>query len=169
MNSKSVISILGGGAILLGCFLPAVRAPIVGSMSYFVGDGKIVAAISVAIIILALCKRVGWAALCAALAALVAAVDFSAMEHRLSMPDADNAIANMLVKATSPGEAWAVIAIGVIAAFVAVFIPCNVEHAQPKSRSWYLENVVREERQRQQARQEPKLEKWAEGDRQWDN
>ena len=106
----------------MGCFLPVIHAPIIGSVSYMAGDGKIVAVLGGLIVVLALCQRVGWAALCGALAAAVAAYDLNAVLAKLShVPD--NPIASLFVKAASPGEAWPVIGLGIVAVLVALFVP----------------------------------------------
>ncbi|MBV9673914.1 MAG: hypothetical protein JO076_13960 [Verrucomicrobia bacterium] len=123
MNRKSLISVAGGAAILLGCLLPVMHVPILGSISYLAGEGKIVACLGVAIIVLALFKRVGWAAGIGIIAAIVAAVDFSTVLEKLGSVPTDNPIAEAMVRACSPGEAWAVIALGIIAVVVALFVP----------------------------------------------
>ena len=86
------------------------------------GDGKIVAVLGGLIVVLALCQRVGWAALCGALAAAVAAYDLNAVMAKLSQVP-DNPIASLFVKAASPGEAWPVIGLGIVAVLVALFVP----------------------------------------------
>jgi hypothetical protein len=51
--TKKMISIIGAAAMALGCFLPAIHAPLLGSVSFMIGaDGQSVAAIGAVALIL---------------------------------------------------------------------------------------------------------------------
>jgi hypothetical protein len=136
VNKKSLISVGGGAAILFGCFLPVMHVPLLGSISYMVADGKLVAILGGLIILFALFKRLGFAAIAAIGVALMAGYDFCNMLAKFSNPDTDNAIAKAFVQAVSPGEAWAVIALGVVAVIAALFVPEPASQEVANS-GWY--------------------------------
>jgi hypothetical protein len=113
--TKKMISIIGAAAMLIGCFLPIVHAPLFGSVSYMVGDGNIVAVFSVIALLVGLCGRVGIASVGGWLGLLVAVFDFFYAQSRLAASD------NGFVKASSLGEAWPVIFVGASMLIVAAF------------------------------------------------
>jgi hypothetical protein len=144
---KKLISILGGAGIILGCFLPAIHMPLFGSMCYFQGaDGQMVAGLGVAAMLLAVCNLAGVAAIPGLLGGGIALYDFFHMFASMGAPNTDNALANSMIKVTSPGEGWAVIFIGTFLTFVALFVK-RQQVDQSKLQSWYVQH---EQQQTQQ-------------------
>jgi hypothetical protein len=98
--TKKMISIIGAAAMALGCFLPAIHAPLLGSVSFMIGaDGQSVAAIGAVALILGLCGRVGLASIAGWFGLLIAGFDFF---HFQSHGASDNPF----VKMATVGEAW---------------------------------------------------------------
>jgi hypothetical protein len=121
-SKKTLISVGGGAAILIGCFLPAVYQPGMGTLSYIEGNnGKLIAFISCLIILLALLERFGWAALCGLIAGITAAEGFDETLARINHPPVG--IFDNFFPGATLGVAWAVMALGVMAVIVALFVP----------------------------------------------
>jgi hypothetical protein len=88
-----------------------------GSKNYISGGGgAIVAVLAGLILVLALCKRIGWAVFCATLATLVTLIDFIHLCEGLDY-------ARRFYPGAYPGESWGIIAIGILTTVVALFVP----------------------------------------------
>jgi hypothetical protein len=118
---KKIISMMGAAAMLIGCFLPIMHAPLLGPISYMVNeDGKLVAIFSVIALLFGLGGRVRIASVGGWLGLLTAIFDFV---HFQSLA---NSWESPFMKFSSLGEAWPVVFIGAVMLIVAAFWGASV-------------------------------------------
>src|SRR5580704_303590 len=96
---KRTISLIGGALLILGCFLPIIHAPIVGSISWVLnggGDGTVVVVLSLLGMLLALFDLVGWASIPAWLSLAMIVYLFANVQSKMASLDTTNPFAKAL-------------------------------------------------------------------------
>jgi hypothetical protein len=125
---KRNISITGACLLSVGCFLPAMHVPLIGSVSYVLngsGDGIIVVTLAMIGGVCALGDRIKAASVTAWLNLLIISVALAGF--------ADKPVDNPFAKLVTLGEAWPVMIVGALAMIVASFMSDNQTVKPPEA------------------------------------